>query len=181
MTAGWTPLTGTAPQSPPRNLSCASKFSGETETPAQLLRSQEIVRNRFTKSVCRDYPAPMRQNFATIRDVANYAGVSVTTVSRYLNGSMVLPPDIAARIERACRHLSYRPNQLAKRLSLGRSELVGLITPEIANPFFAALATAPPRDPNEIECAGTVADPAVAEYGGVLIEDFRRCCSTVSV
>jgi transcriptional regulator with XRE-family HTH domain len=122
----------------------------------------------------------MRQNFA-IRNVANHAGVSVTTVSRYLNGSMVLPPDIAARIERACKHLSYRPNQLAKRLSLGSSKLVGLVTPEIADPFFAALAAASPRDPNEIERAGTVADPAVAEYGGVLVEHFRRSCSTVSV
>jgi transcriptional regulator with XRE-family HTH domain len=139
------------------------------------------VRNRFTESVSRDYLAPMRQNFANVRDVANYAGVSATTVSRYLNGSMVLPPDTAARIERACKHLSYRPNQLAKRLSLGSSELIGLVTPEIPNPFFVALAAAPPRGPNEIECAGIVADPAVAEYGGLRVEDFRRSCSTVSV
>ena len=84
----------------------------------------------------------MKQNFATIRDVANRAGVSAATVSRHLNGSMALPPATAARIERACKHLSYRPNQLAKRLSLGSSELIGLVTPEIANPFFAALAAA---------------------------------------
>jgi transcriptional regulator with XRE-family HTH domain len=118
-----------------------------------------LVRNRFTKSVSRDYLAPMRQNFANIPDVANRAGVSATTVSRYLNGSMVVPPDTAARIERACKHLSYRPKQLAKRLSLGSSDLIGLVTPEIPNPFFAA---ARPRDPNEIEC-------------------FRRSCSAVSV
>lgn len=84
----------------------------------------------------------MRQNSATIRDVASEAGVSPATVSRYLNKSIVLPPDTAARIERACKNLAYRPNQLAKRLSLGSSELIGLVTPEIANPFFAALAGA---------------------------------------
>jgi hypothetical protein len=123
----------------------------------------------------------MRQNFANIRDVANHAGVSATTVSRYLNGPIPLRPDTAARIERAYKHLSYRPNQLAKRLSLGSSELIGLVTPEIPNPFFVALAAAPPRGPNEIECAGTVADPAVAEHGGLRVEDFRRSCSTVSV
>src|ERR1700733_15441575 len=55
-----------------------------------------LVRNRFTKSVSRDYPAPMRQNFANIRDVANHAGVSATTVSRYLNGPIPLRPDTAA-------------------------------------------------------------------------------------
>jgi LacI family transcriptional regulator len=84
----------------------------------------------------------MRRNSATIRDVATEAGVSAATVSRFLNKSIVLPPETAARIERACKKLAYRPNQLAKRLSLGSSELIGLVTPEIANPFFAALAAA---------------------------------------
>jgi LacI family transcriptional regulator len=53
-----------------------------------------------------------------------------------------LPAETAARIEQACKRLNYRPNQLAKRLSLGSSEMIGLVTPEIANPFFAALAAA---------------------------------------
>jgi LacI family transcriptional regulator len=84
----------------------------------------------------------MRQNFATIRDVAAQAGVSPATVSRYLNKSLALPPETAARIEQACKRLAYRPNQLAKRLSLGSTELIGLVTPDIGNPFFAALAAA---------------------------------------
>ena len=84
----------------------------------------------------------MRRSSTTIRDVASEAGVSPATVSRYLNKSIVLPADTAARIEEACKRLNYRPNQLAKRLSLGSSELIGLVTPEIANPFFAALAAA---------------------------------------
>lgn len=78
----------------------------------------------------------------TIRDVAKAAQVSPATVSRYLNKTIVLPAETAARIDKACKRLSYRPNQLAKRLTLGNSELIGLVTPEIANPFFATLAAA---------------------------------------
>lgn len=79
---------------------------------------------------------------ATIRDVAREAGVSPATVSRYLNGNIELPAETAGRIDAASKRLGYRPNLLAKRLSLGSSETIGLVTPEIANPFFAALAAA---------------------------------------
>ena len=84
----------------------------------------------------------MKLESVTMRDVAKAARVSPATVSRHLNKSIVLPPETAARIERACKRLAYRPNLLAKRLSLGSSELIGLVTPDIANPFFAALAAA---------------------------------------
>jgi LacI family transcriptional regulator len=79
---------------------------------------------------------------ATIRDVANIAKVSTATVSRYLNKSLLLPDETARRIEKACKRLAYRPNALAKRFSRGAAETIGLVTPEIANPFFASLAAA---------------------------------------
>jgi len=79
---------------------------------------------------------------ATIHDVAASAGVSATTVSRYLNHRLDLPAPTVARIESAIAELDYRPNLLAKRLSTGRSEAVSLVTPEIDNPFFASLAAA---------------------------------------
>ncbi|MBK8084814.1 MAG: LacI family DNA-binding transcriptional regulator [Devosia sp.] len=79
---------------------------------------------------------------ATIHDVAQDAGVSPTTVSRYLNNRIELPSTTAARIDAAIRRLDYRPNLLAKRLSTGRTEAVGLVTPEIREPFFAELASA---------------------------------------
>jgi LacI family transcriptional regulator len=79
---------------------------------------------------------------ATIHDVAQDAGVSPTTVSRYLNHRIELPPSTAARIDAAIRKLDYRPNLLAKRLSTGRTEAIGLVTPEIRQPFFAELASA---------------------------------------
>lgn len=77
-----------------------------------------------------------------MRDVAAAAGVSAAAVSRHLNKTLALPPATAGRIDRACAQLGYQPNQLAKRLSIGCSETIGLMTPEISNPFFAALAAA---------------------------------------
>lgn len=79
---------------------------------------------------------------ATIHDVALAAGVSKTTVSRYLNNRIDLPSSTARRIDAAIAALQYRPNLLAKRLSTGRTEAISLVTPEIGNPFFAELAAA---------------------------------------
>ncbi|MFB9972295.1 LacI family DNA-binding transcriptional regulator [Pseudoroseomonas cervicalis] len=79
---------------------------------------------------------------ARVKDVAALAEVSVTTVSRHLNADLVLPPATAARIDAAVRQLDYQPNRLARSLSLGRSDTIGLVVPEIANPFFAHLAAA---------------------------------------
>lgn len=79
---------------------------------------------------------------ATIHDVAQEAGVSPTTVSRYLNHRIELPTTTSARIDAAIKKLDYRPNLMAKRLSTGKTEAVGLVTPEIREPFFAELASA---------------------------------------
>ncbi len=77
---------------------------------------------------------------ATLSDVAEAAGVSPTLVSRYLNHRIELPAATRQRIDDAVARLDYRPNLLAKRLSTGRTEAISLVTPEIANPFFAELA-----------------------------------------
>ena len=79
---------------------------------------------------------------STLNDVAAVAGVSPTTISRYLSRSIVLPQTTRDRIDAAITALDYRPNLLAKRLSTGRAEAIGLVTPEIDNPFFAQLAAA---------------------------------------
>jgi LacI family transcriptional regulator len=77
---------------------------------------------------------------STIRDVAQHASVSKATVSRYLNGTLTLPPGTARRIDTAIVELNYRQNSLARRLSLGSSETIGLAMPDVANPFFAEIA-----------------------------------------
>lgn len=79
---------------------------------------------------------------ANLGDVAKAAGVSVTTVSRYLNRSLDLPEATANRIEGAARDLNYVPNSHARRLSLGRTDTIGLVVPEIETPFFAAFVAA---------------------------------------
>lgn len=83
---------------------------------------------------------------ATLSDVAEAAGVSPTAVSRYLNNRIELPLATRERIDTAIAKLNYRPNLLAKRLSTGRTEAIGLVVPEISNPFFAELAAAVEAD-----------------------------------
>ena len=79
---------------------------------------------------------------ATVRDVAKAASVSTATVSRWRNGTISLPKETADRITRAIDTLGYEPNLHARRLSLGRTEMVALVVPDISDPFFAALAGA---------------------------------------
>jgi LacI family transcriptional regulator len=78
----------------------------------------------------------------SLKDVALAAGVSVTTISRFLNGSLELPSETKTRIEQAILTLDYRPNPHARRLSRGRSDTIGLVVPDIANPFFGTLVAA---------------------------------------
>lgn len=79
---------------------------------------------------------------ANLQDVATAAKVSKTTVSRYLNGSLDLPARTAEAINTAIRQLNYVPNPHARRLSLGRSDTIALVVPEISTPFFATFVAA---------------------------------------
>lgn len=79
---------------------------------------------------------------STIRDIAASANVSKATVSRYLNGTLTLPQETRRRVDAAVLALNYRQNSLARRLSIGSSETIGLVIPDVANPFFAELADA---------------------------------------
>ena len=79
---------------------------------------------------------------STISDVAKAAGVSTTTVSRYLNKRLNLPAGTVQRVESAIHRLDYRPNVNAQRLLKGATNVIGIATPDIANPFYAELASA---------------------------------------
>ncbi|MXY77239.1 MAG: LacI family transcriptional regulator [Acidimicrobiia bacterium] len=72
----------------------------------------------------------------TIFDVAQEAGVSVSTVSRHLRGDRVRA---AERISRAVAQLRYRPSPAAQSLKSGKTGAVALVVPDITNPFFAAV------------------------------------------
>lgn len=77
----------------------------------------------------------------TIVDVARTAGMSPAAVSRWLNGKLVLPQATADRIRAAVDVLDYRPNAQARRLSKGRADTIGIVIPDISNPFFALIAS----------------------------------------
>src|SRR5579871_5713214 len=79
---------------------------------------------------------------ATIREVAAKAGVSIATVSYVLNGSRRVRPQTEQRVLWAARELGYAPNLAAKSLVSGRSSIVGLVVPDIGNPFFPEITKA---------------------------------------
>jgi LacI family transcriptional regulator len=77
---------------------------------------------------------------ATIRDVAIRAGVSTSTVSRVVTGAVPVDPTTEARVREAISALGYRPNLLARSLRRRATHTIGLLVPDIANPFFADVA-----------------------------------------
>lgn len=79
---------------------------------------------------------------ATIKQVAELAGVSIGAVSRFLGGTLNLPEETANRIREAVARTNYTPHASARRLRQGRAETLGFLAPEISNPFFALLASA---------------------------------------
>lgn len=76
----------------------------------------------------------------TMKDVARSAGVSLGTVSHYLNNSVPVSPETAERIRNAVDALGYRVDQGARSLRRRQTKTVGLIVPNISNPFYAELA-----------------------------------------
>lgn len=78
----------------------------------------------------------------TIKDVAEKAGVTVTTVSRVLNNRGYISEATRKKVYQAMEGLNYQPNELARSLFRGKSHLLGLITPTVAHPFFAELSAA---------------------------------------
>lgn len=72
----------------------------------------------------------------TIADVAKAVGVSTQTVSRVINEKGEVSPETRQRVLEAIEHLGYRPNSLARGLVMNKTLALGLIVPDIANPFF---------------------------------------------
>src|ERR1035438_5589742 len=79
---------------------------------------------------------------ATIKEVATRAGVSVATVSYVINDSRKVRPETEQRVLIAAKALGYFPNNAARSLVSGRSSIIGLIVPDIGNPFFPEITKA---------------------------------------
>ncbi len=75
-----------------------------------------------------------------IRDVAKHSGVSTATVVRVLDASGLVGPELTERVLASVEELGYVRNSLARSLSRGKSLLIGLIIPDVANPFFSEVA-----------------------------------------
>lgn len=78
----------------------------------------------------------------TIYQVAERAGVSLSTVSRVLNGKASVNKVLKERVEKAVKELDYRPNSVARSLANNRTDSVGVLVPELNAPFFGDLMQA---------------------------------------
>ncbi|AMA52731.1 pectin utilization transcriptional regulator KdgR [Bacillus inaquosorum] len=75
----------------------------------------------------------------TIKDVAECAGVSKSTVSRYINGKIdAISPEKVKNIKKAIAELNYRPSKMAQGLKIKKSKLIGFVVADITNPFSVA-------------------------------------------
>ncbi|SKC67506.1 LacI family DNA-binding transcriptional regulator [Krasilnikoviella flava] len=76
----------------------------------------------------------------TLRDVARVAGVSLATASRAMSDAPHVSAANREQVARAAESLGYRPHPAARALTTGSTGTVGLVVPDLANPFFAAVA-----------------------------------------
>jgi DNA-binding LacI/PurR family transcriptional regulator len=75
----------------------------------------------------------------TINDVARQAGVSKATVSRVINGNYPVSDELRERVQAAIIALGYQPNRAARRLRGNSSAILGIIIPDIQNPYFTSV------------------------------------------
>src|SRR5918992_2051073 len=93
----------------------------------------------------------------TIKDVAAAAGVGVATVSRVLSGTGSVSPRTRDRVLAAARELDYRPSALGRSLKLQRTGSIGLLIPDVTDPFCAGLAA------GVLECARSLGEHVILD------------------
>src|SRR3954449_4210958 len=104
----------------------------------------------------------------TIKDVARAAGVSASTVTRALTLPELVHPDTRERVRRTAVSLGYHPNRAARGLSTGRTGNIGLLVPDLANPFFPSVVKGVQARAHEADYAVFLVDTdedAAAEAG----------------
>ena len=74
-----------------------------------------------------------------IRDVAQRAGVAISTVSKVFSGRGEVMPAMRERVLSAASELGYQPNYVAQSLRRGATKLIGFVTSELSNPFSAEI------------------------------------------
>lgn len=81
----------------------------------------------------------MSRKKVTIRDIARESGVSIATVSRYINKVSYTSPETEKKIQKVLDRFDYTPNAIARGLAKQKSHTIAFITPDITNPFFPEL------------------------------------------
>lgn len=115
----------------------------------------------------------------SLRDVAKAAKVSVGTVSNVLNRPDVVAPETLARVQATIKELGFVPNGFARHLRSGQSRTLGLIVPDVANPFFTEVArgvedAASKRDYAVFLCNSDESATKEDRYVNVLIQQQVR-------
>ncbi len=83
-----------------------------------------------------------RRNRPTLQDIAREAGVSAATVSYVLNGTGSVSAAVQKRVRDTAKAVGYRVNHVARATRTGQTLSIGLILPDLSNPFFPELAQA---------------------------------------
>src|SRR4030042_2621435 len=78
----------------------------------------------------------VKKKSVTLKDVAQYAGVSPRTVSNVVNDWPYVSEEVRKKVQDAIKATGYRPNQMARSLVTGQSKTIGVVIPDIINPFF---------------------------------------------
>lgn len=81
----------------------------------------------------------LMQQHMTITEIAKESGVSISTVSRVLNGKVPVSEDKRLRVEATIKKYNYSPNALARSLVFKQSMTIGVILPDISNPYFSTV------------------------------------------
>ena len=81
----------------------------------------------------------MVRHRATVKDVAKLANVSIATVSHVLNHTRYVSPEVCKRVEDALRETNYMYNNAARSLRSNKTNTIGVIIPDITNPFFSKI------------------------------------------
>ncbi len=135
---------------------------------------KRLICKRFRKRL--HYSQERRSSgLVTIKDVAREAGVSVATVSRTLNRAERVSPGVRDRVITTVERLGYRPNAVARSLRSRSTRTLGLVIPNVSNPFFTQMSRSVEDAARErgysLVLGNTDEDPdKEAEYLDVLLE-----------
>lgn len=83
----------------------------------------------------------MRKGRPTMKDVAALAGVTQPTVSYVINGTATISEEVKEKVNRAIRELNYEPNYTARALKTNRSEIIGILIPDISNEYYSRMVS----------------------------------------